>query len=177
MPEDEKDAEKQEETSGGGPNKLIFLIICGLSLILIIVVAVLSWKLMNVKEAPDLSEEEKEIQAVVIEDKAAQAFVTEKEYFYQLDPFVVNLTDLDNVHFLKATIEIEVRREEILKELEQRTPQIRDIILFILMNKSYDDVITNEGKEKVKHELIARVNHSLRTGLLEELYLTDFIVQ
>ena len=165
------------ETESKGSSKLLLIIIGVVVLLLLIVIGVLAFMLMSSNDKPEPTKEEKEIAEAVKTDEAAKAFQVEKEYFFSLDPFIVNLNDSNAKHYLKAVMEIEVRRQEILQELQQRTPQVRDIILFILMNKTYDDIVTNEGKANLKHEISVRINQILKTGVLETLYITDFIVQ
>jgi flagellar basal body-associated protein FliL len=60
-----------------------------------------------------------------------------------------------------------------------RQPMIKDVILRILSSKKPEEVLTSEGKEKLKEELIEGINEAI--GLEEEpvvnIYFTEFMVQ
>jgi flagellar FliL protein len=60
-----------------------------------------------------------------------------------------------------------------------RQPMIKDVILRILSSKKPEEVLTAEGKEKLKEELIEGINEAI--GLEEEpvvnIYFTEFMVQ
>jgi len=99
------------------------------------------------------------------------------EIFFNFDPFIVNLRGTGAKRYLKATIVIEIDNPSIKKEIEIRTPQLRDTILFVLTSKSYNDLSSNEGKISLKHELMAHINRILRTGNLRAIYFTEFIIQ
>jgi flagellar basal body-associated protein FliL len=60
-----------------------------------------------------------------------------------------------------------------------RQPMIKDVILRILSSKKPEEVLTAEGKEKLKEELIEGIIEAI--GLEEEpvvnIYFTEFMVQ
>jgi flagellar FliL protein len=56
-------------------------------------------------------------------------------------------------------------------------PQIRDSILMLIGNKTYDELQDIQGKKQLQAELISKLNSILRTGKVKEIYFTDFIVQ
>ena len=63
--------------------------------------------------------------------------------------------------------------------MAERQPMIKDAILRILSSKKAEDVLTVDGKEKLKEELIEGINEAI--GLEEEpivnIYFTEFMVQ
>jgi len=179
MAEEASGKDKNAPESSASGNNMLLMIIAGVALLLLIIVGVLAFMLLSEEKEEVTPEMQKlqEIQNIQKAEALAEAFKTEKAFFFSLDPFIVNLTDTDEKHYLKAVIELEVRREDIMKELQSKTPQIRDTILFVLTNKAYDEVNNNEGKSAVKHELLVRINQLLNTGGLEMVYLMDFVVQ
>lgn len=60
-----------------------------------------------------------------------------------------------------------------------RQPMIKDVIIRILSSKKAEEVLTADGKEKLKEELIEGINEAI--GLEEEpvvnIYFTEFMVQ
>lgn len=96
---------------------------------------------------------------------------------YALDPFVVNLAGSAGRRYLKATVQLEVNDPATLTEIEARLPAVRDNILTLLSSKTYDDIEDARGKDRLKEELIYRVNSFLKAGKVEHVYFTEFIVQ
>jgi len=56
-------------------------------------------------------------------------------------------------------------------------PKMRDTILTILSTKTAADITTNEGKEKLKEEILTRVNQFLPEEDAKEVFFTDFVIQ
>ena len=96
---------------------------------------------------------------------------------YSLETFVVNLSEKGGKRYLKAKIEVEYTREEVLPELESRLPQIRDVVLLILSSKTMLNIQTIEGKLNLKNELISKINQILKTGSIRGLFFTEFVIQ
>jgi flagellar FliL protein len=94
-----------------------------------------------------------------------------------LDPFIVNLADAEGQRYLKAVIELELDNPSAEGEIQGKLPQIRDEILMILSNKTFDDVSTTAGKRMVKREVAAAVNKYLTSGQVTQVYFTEFVVQ
>jgi flagellar protein FliL len=96
---------------------------------------------------------------------------------FSMDPFVVNLNEGGGKRYLKSKIELEYMEEGVLKELESRLPQMRDVILLHLSSKSLDEVQSVDGKIELKNALIKRINQILKLGKIRNLYFTQFVIQ
>lgn len=97
---------------------------------------------------------------------------------YSLDTFNVNLADLESRHFLKTTITLELGTPALAKELEKRQPQVRDIIISILREKTAEELKNgNATVQKLKDEIKSRLNNVLTSGQVTAVYFTEFIVQ
>jgi flagellar FliL protein len=94
-----------------------------------------------------------------------------------IDPFIVNLNDDQGSRYLKAVMQFEVSHPAVDQEITEKTPQIRDEILMLLSNKSYDDIATVSGKRVLKREIIGSVNRFLKTGQVTQIYFSEFVVQ
>jgi flagellar protein FliL len=66
---------------------------------------------------------------------------------------------------------------EVVKEVEQHLPQIRDALLMILPTKQYADIATTTGKTALRDEIMAKLNTYLKTGQIANIYFTEFVVQ
>ncbi|KJS15906.1 MAG: hypothetical protein VR69_11620 [Peptococcaceae bacterium BRH_c4b] len=97
---------------------------------------------------------------------------------YDLGERVINLADADGSRFLRVKMVLEYPKNEKLKlEIEEDQPLIQENILHILRTKSVDDIRPVEKEEKVKAEIINVINKDLKSGKVERLYFTDFLIQ
>ena len=105
-----------------------------------------------------------------------EAVLTVGEMF-PLDTFVVNLADVSGKRYLRATMQLELAPEEHKETLEQRLPQIRDVVLTILPSKEFKDIRTAEGKSALRSEILERLNEILNGQVIANIYFTEFVIQ
>jgi flagellar protein FliL len=100
---------------------------------------------------------------------------------WKLDDFVVNLSDRDGARYLKTTMVLEMEGKIEAKEgAESTSPQeakVRDAIITILTNKSYADLVSEEGKQRLKEELKAALDKALDGPKVSNIYFTSFAMQ
>ena len=96
---------------------------------------------------------------------------------FSLDTFVVNIGDGDRDRYLKLKVELELSKDLVSDELQQRLPQIRDLMISLLGSKSFDDVRSIEGKNLLREEMLQRINALLLTGTARSIFFTEFVVQ
>lgn len=101
-------------------------------------------------------------------------------------PFVVNLADGDSTpHFAKVGValrfsklsegEITPGKGEKGAEVEADS-ELRDIVISTLQSRTSGDLDSAEGRERVKKQIVARVN--TQTDLkITDVYYTEFAVQ
>ena len=96
---------------------------------------------------------------------------------YPMDQYVVNLLSESGTRYLKTTMNLELSEETLSSEIDKKQALIWDIIIRSLSAKTYEDVSTAKGKERLKDELVTRINEVLRDGYIKNVFFTDFIVQ
>lgn len=94
-----------------------------------------------------------------------------------IEEFIVNIISGDAAHYVKTSITVEVSSEAVKTEVEQRMPQVRDAILLLIGNKTYEELQDLQGKKQLKAELLNRINSFLQTGQVISIYFTNFVVQ
>jgi len=94
-----------------------------------------------------------------------------------LNIFIVNLADTEGKRYLKVKMALELSRQELVMEIEERLPQLRDIILTTLSSKKFEDISNMEGKYQLRAELISMLNRKIETGKVKNIYFTEFIIQ
>lgn len=98
-------------------------------------------------------------------------------YIHRLEPFIVNLNEVDSTRYLKLSMELEVTGEGVSIELDKRAPQVRDTCVNILSSKGFGDIQTGDGKYRLKEELMFALNKILTSGSIKSIYFTQFVVQ
>ncbi len=94
-----------------------------------------------------------------------------------LDSFIVNLSGAGGRNYLKMEIALEFDNAEVMVEIENKMPQVKDTILLLLSTKSFEDIQSSNGKLMLKNEIITRLNKLLTTGIIQNMYFTNFVVQ
>jgi flagellar FliL protein len=93
-------------------------------------------------------------------------------------PFVVNLADTGEMaRYLKLEFELELRPGNQSKEVEARMAEIRDAVIVLLGSKRSQELVTVEGKDRLKDEIITRINGRLQTATANRIFFKEFIIQ
>jgi len=95
----------------------------------------------------------------------------------EFKPFIVNLNDLGGRRMLKLTMSIEAESQELSDEINAKMPQIRDTILLLLSSIQSDDISGLDGKQRLKNQMLNRVNPILTKGKVKNIYLSEIVVQ
>ncbi len=98
---------------------------------------------------------------------------------YPLKSFIVNLMGKSRLgnRYLKVIMQLEISFEEDKAAINKLKPQLRDSILLLLSNQTFDDIKTMEGKLELKQALLSRVNDVLGKEVVKQIYFTEFVVQ
>jgi len=96
------------------------------------------------------------------------------------EPFLVNLADKEASRYVKTSIRLLVANKESAETIakgETLMPRMRDTILTLLSTKTAEEMTSNEGKERLKKEILEKVNEYLPEEGAEDVFFTDFVVQ
>jgi flagellar protein FliL len=97
-----------------------------------------------------------------------------------LEPFVVNLADQDSARYLRIKVSLMVDDKSKVKELIENqalTLKVRDVILQTLTKKTSQDLINEEGKNKLRAEIHEGVGHYFKEPKLTDVMFTEFVIQ
>jgi flagellar FliL protein len=96
-----------------------------------------------------------------------------------LDSFLVNLADPET-RFIKVTFRLGLNENKLGDELKDDPVTLaatRDAIISCLSTKTSDELLSPEGKEKLKKDIRELVSKVLPKGKVIEVYIMDFVVQ
>lgn len=108
--------------------------------------------------------------------KAVTQTPAPQEQTASLDEFITNLADTDQRVYIKTKIYVSYTTTGLDKEITSNMSQIRDEVNSVLRSKTYNDFNTN-GINKVKKELIDKINSCLKTGKVDNLYFYEIVIQ
>ena len=95
----------------------------------------------------------------------------------KFDSFIVNLNDLGGRRMLKLTMSVPAESQELADEINAKMDPLKDTILTLLSSLQSDDISGIEGKDRLKRQMINRINVNLNRGKVKNLYLLEFVVQ
>lgn len=183
-------AEEQEAPSTAGnekKNKAILFIIIGMVVVFLLLVGILVAVLMtsgnNHQEpqaAPTTQQEVQPQKTVVNVGTSVSARASDYgkmgPLFPIADEFRVNLLTQTGKKILLTKISLELDKPESQPEIETKLPVLCDAIIEILSSKSFEEVATTKGKNRVKDEIVQRLNEFLIDGSIKNVYFTSFLI-
>ena len=174
-------AEEQQQPSGGGKGKIIVIII----VVLLLLIAGLVVAFMFLTQTPEESAQAAAGNSNAPQQQAQTSNVmgeTNARYLrigpiFQLDQFIVNLLSQGGRRYLKISIGLEMTTANLENELNAKRALVRDIIIGILSSKSPEDISTTRGKDKMKEEIVQRLNENLVDGKIRNVFISDMAIQ
>ena len=140
-------------------NGLVLVIIIVILLLLLVVGGLLAFLLMGNSEdtaqAQTMQAQTEQVQASTPKNTAGKR---SNDYInmgpvYPLDQFIVNLLSESGSRYLKTKVDLELSAETLTPEIDKKKPLIRDIIVSTLSSKTYEEVSTQKGKNRLKDEI------------------------
>lgn len=96
---------------------------------------------------------------------------------HAMSPFTVNLADPKGKRYIKIKLELETDTPGALDRVQKATPKLRDTVIVMVTSLSFEEVMTPEGKIRIRDELLVRFNQILKPERLKNIYFTEFLVQ
>jgi flagellar FliL protein len=107
--------------------------------------------------------------------RAEQAEIEALPLIFTMDPIKANLSDAP-VRAIEIEVNVEMMNREGYEELVDSDNQakVRDQMIYILQNKSYDDVATVQGKLFLKEQFAGALNSILKKGIVKDIFFSQF---
>lgn len=183
----EKAVEKPAEegaAAASGSNKIV-IILMGVIVLLLAAIVVLFFTPIgrNLISPPQekhgtKSEEHAEGGEEHAEGKEKEKVDPKTLIFTALPEVLINLRSKDGgAGFLKATFIIESNAAELAHEIDALKPQIIDQFQIYLRELDLDDLKGSAGIQRVRQELVARVNNIISPKKIRSVLIKEFILQ
>jgi len=102
-------------------------------------------------------------------------------YFAFPKAFTVNFETDRGLRFLQVSIEILSFDQAAIDAIGVHMPVIKNNIILLLSNQSYDDLVSVAGKKKIRQSILDEIQAVLdkykTESAIEEVYFTNFVMQ
>jgi len=99
-----------------------------------------------------------------------------------LEPFIANLADQNEARYIRITLSLGITAEnkdegkEAAKDVLVIS-KLRDAILAVLISKTSGELLSEDGKRKLRRQLLDAVRARVKKPRITEVYITDLVVQ
>jgi flagellar FliL protein len=167
----EKPDKAKESPATGKLNKKLLLIIGAALLVILIGGGVAAYLLLKSAGQEEQMDPGERVPVPVVNPQADIGPTVD------IAEFVVNIISDQDTHYVKSALTIELTNELAKDEMNRRMPQIRDAILLLVSNKTFEELRDLQGKKQLKAELLSKINALMQTGQAKSIYFTEFVVQ
>lgn len=180
MAEEEKEETKEKK---GGSKKIVLIIVIALSFIILLVLGIVVGMMLSSHPEQEVPASESKTQTHQTQQMPKPNVSGRYSDFmnigpmYPMDQFVVNLLSESGSRYLKSSIDFELSIETLTPEIDKKKSIIRDIVIRSLSSKTIEEISTTKGKERLKDEIVGKINEILTDGYIKNVYFTDFIIQ
>jgi flagellar FliL protein len=95
-----------------------------------------------------------------------------------LGDIIVTLAgDSRRPRYLRVNINLEVQDKMASDAVISRLPQMRDVVIMTLSEKSVEDLSKPGGKMNLRAEIFRRLDESISGGKLMNVYFSDLVIQ
>jgi len=172
--EQEQQAKPKKEGSSIGKLLLVVILAFASSAAGAVVSFVMISRMAPLGAAPAAHEEGEAEEAKRIAEQL------EKGAVLPLEPFVVNLADSEAPRYLRIKISLMIDDKAKLPHVVQNQAlqqKLRDVILQSLTVKTSKDLINEQGKNDLRHELQEKITVYFHEPKLVDVMFTEFVIQ
>lgn len=113
-----------------------------------------------------------------VEEEAADAPVIAQSVFFDLPEMLVNLnTGGRKTNYLKITVSLELESAAELEQINQILPRIVDSFQVYLRELRVEDLSGSAGLQRLREELLLRVNAAAHPAVIKDVLFKEMLVQ
>jgi len=96
-------------------------------------------------------------------------------------PFVLNFEGKSKAKYMQVGLVAMARSQKSIDTMKKHMPAIRNELTFLLSSQKYVEMVTPEGKEQLREEIMETINsvikqHGSGAGM-QKIYFTSFVMQ
>ena len=164
---EEKQEQQEEEAKSRGLKSILVMAGAGIAVLaaaFFFVVGVIAPS-MSKKDAADVAEE------------PAEPVAQEAMANYEESTIIVNLAGPDSERYLKVNLSLAVSDRAVVLKLEKQNARLRDELIDILSTKTVEDMLSPEGKDVLRTQIIEAANATIGEPKVVDVYFTEFVIQ
>lgn len=169
------DPPKEDQKKGKQESKLIERIKWSLLVIFIIAVTVSTIVLAKNEFWPRYRAFQARRQTAKAQKKKEQK--EEMGPIFEIKDLTVNPYGSNGLRFALLELALEADSDDLIQELEQREPQIKDLLIHYFRNKSIGEILDPGFQDSSTVILMQQINERLYEGQLDSLYYVKLVVQ
>lgn len=94
-----------------------------------------------------------------------------------LEPFVVNLDEPGTARYLRVKLQLELPKGDAEASINRSMLLVRDVILSHLSGLKLADTLGAQAKDKVREELMKKLETALGASKIRRMFFTEWVVQ
>ena len=95
-----------------------------------------------------------------------------------LEEIIVTLAgDAKRPRYLRISVNLELKDQLTADRMATRLPQLRDIVIMVLSEKTAADLSQPNGKRGLRDEIFLGIDEKIPAGVLMNVYFSDLVVQ
>ncbi len=161
--------ENQEQEKKQGSNTMKMILMIGLPIM--VVQAGLAWFLISSFAQPTKAVGEEKQETETEGDPGKPGIL------FEFKDVIINPAGTAGSRFLNATIVLEFTKSELQAEISEKSVQVRDALVNILVSKTILELDGAQGRANIKQEIKEICNSILKKGKIRAVYLPSFIFQ
>lgn len=190
MADEDLDLDSGEEEGSAKSSKKM-LIIISIGVVLLLIIGILGGMFFGgffdeKTETVEISQNSEVISEDDAEDpqensEKSSEKITDVSYWPLEPAFVLNFEGKSKARFMQIGLEVSTTSEKSYAAVKKHLPVIRSEIVLLLSGQKYEEMVTPEGKEQLRAELIETINiilkkHKAKKGI-NNIYFTSFVMQ
>jgi flagellar protein FliL len=162
-----------DEPATGSSSKKILII----GLLLVVVSAGAGWWFFTADSGTEVEQKEGDADEIVDEHDSVPPPI-----YQSLDPpLIVNIEPTNKVQFLQVSLEVMATDMAVIEGVKTHMPAIRNSLLLLLSNQTYDTLSDSAGKQKLRIQILDEIKTILDASHspsdLQAVYFTGFVMQ
>jgi len=164
------ESENKPQKEKGGMKKIIIIVVA----LLVVGGGAAGFFLMGGDSSEPSAEEAADTEQVEEEQ--------EKDPIYHelVKDFVVTFEDAGGIRYLQVSLQVMSFDQTAIDRVDANMPAVRNSLIMLIGGQNYEDLKTNEGKEKLRTEILSSVQEAARLKAeqaLEDVLFTGFVLQ
>lgn len=111
------------------------------------------------------------------EDEVEAEVIIEEGEIAPVGELVVNLADVDTVHYLRLGVAAVLNAEFTMEEIQPQLPKVSDVVIDVVQRKTFEDLRKPGATKDLKDEISEALQEVFEEGEVVRVIFTTFVMQ